>query len=77
MVRHNNNKVTLASAGGSAVLTTVHQGEGLLCSPLCIRGRVCCARHCASGGGSAVLATVHQGEGLRCSPCAIVHQGEG
>ena len=54
-----------------AVLANVHQGEGLLCSPLCIRGRVCCVRHCASGGKSAVLAIVHQGEGLLCSPLRI------
>ena len=53
------------------MLTIVRQWEGLLCSPLCVSGRVCCAHHCASVRGSAVLTIVRQWEGLLCSPLCV------
>ena len=38
----------MLTIGRSAVLMIAHQLEGLLCSPLCVSGRVCCDCHCFS-----------------------------
>ena len=53
------------------MITIVFQWEGLLCSPLCVSGRVRCAHHCVSVGGFAVITIVFQWEGLLCSPLFV------